>query len=57
MARQPTDAPLSSREWILIGVIEQSVMMLAEDICRIYLERGHRTDVLWLAARGRITPS
>lgn len=34
--------------WLLVGVIEVSLFALAEDVCRISLERGEAADVLHL---------
>lgn len=37
-----------ARPWDLVGVTEVSLFSLAEDLCRISLERGDATDVLHL---------
>lgn len=48
MRRLP-DAHEPADEWIPVCVIEQSVDMLAQDVCRIRLERGAAADVLHLS--------
>lgn len=41
-------AAADARPWILVGVIQVSLFGLAEDVCRVSLERGDTTDVLHL---------